>query len=424
MSKKPSNLKITYFLQYLLLIIVIFECNSVYSQIYKFHYYIRGSLIIFAIFILLYLIINKINVIKRRKNINIIIKSIIYLLICGFIMLLNSKELNGKIIAVLIIMMFSSLTLIYLLSLNKNELKIFLNKYVKIILIISSISLVFWMFGSVLHIIKPINQIKVVWGKPYTLVDNYAFIYFDSKQVQTWITNAPIPRNMSIFGEAPMYAFVIIIAMIINNYTTKNNSKSNKYANIILMLSLLSTISVTGIVSGILILLPTILNYYNSLSIKIKRIILVIIIVSAILIFPVGRKIVINKLSTSSSNARVMDLKNGFNAYIESPIIGKGINHPREYENNVKKGYGYSNVIIPILTDGGIVLTIIYLSPIIAYIILIVKYKKTNFNDIILLLVYLIILFTTAVQYRMLLIMFICVLYYNYIIKLRDKSKV
>ena len=424
MNKIKLSSKFNSFLQYALLTIVLLECNSIYSQLYNYHYYIRGCMIGIAILILLIFMISDNK--KKRMSTSIISKSIFYILVCSFIMLLNSDELNGKIIVILIFIFFLPLMLLYISRLSKYELRIFLNKFVQIVFIISSVSLFFWLFGSVLKFISPINQLKVVWGRPYTLMDNYAFVYFDSKQVQGWvITNMFIPRNMSIFAEAPMFAFVILVEMIINNNSNSCILNKNKriIINIIFMITLFSTISVTGVVCGLLLIFSNLMKFYNNLTTCKKKIFIIILAVFMLICLPTCIDLVQNKMSTSSTFARIMDLKNGFHVFTENPFIGKGIGHPRQFEDNVETGYGYSNTIIPALTDGGMILTIIYLSPFIVYAIYIAKSKKIDIYDIVLLLVYLIIIFTIAVQYRMLLMLLICIIYYYFIFKIKNIKK-
>lgn len=424
MNKIKLSSKVNSFLQYILLTIILIECNSVYSQLYRYHYYIRGSLIAIAILILLIFLVlgNK----KKQVNTNIILNSIFYVLACSIIMLLNSDKLNGKIIIILIFMCFLPLMLLYISCLNRYELRSFLDKFVQIVFIISAVSLFFWIFGSILKLISPINQLKVVWGKPYTLMDNYAFVYFDSKQVQDWVvTNMLIPRNISIFAEAPMFAFVILVAMIFNNNFNSCILNKNKriIINIIFIITLFSTISVTGVVCGLLLIFSNLMKFYNNLTTCKKKIFIIILVVFMLICLPTCIDLVQNKMSTSSTSARIMDLKNGFHVFTENPFIGKGIGHSRQFEDNVETGYGYSNTIIPALTDGGMILTIIYLSPLIVYAIYIVKSKKINIYDIVMLLVYLIIIFTIAVQYRMLLMLLVCIIYYYFIFKIKNIKK-
>ena len=201
------------------------------------------------------------------------------------------------------------------------------------------------------------------------------------------------------------------------------NKLKKLFSFLIFIITLFSTISVTGVVCGLLLIFPNLMKSYNNLTTCKKKIFIIILAVFMLICLPTCIDLVQNKMSTSSTSARIMDLKNGFHVFTENPFIGKGIDHPRQFEDNVETGYGYSNTIIPALTDGGVILTIIYLSPLIVYAIYIVKSKKVNIYDIIMLLVYLIIIFTIAVQYRMLLMLLVCIIYYYFIFKIKNIKK-
>ena len=105
-----------------------------------------------------------------------------------------------------------------------------------------------------------------------------------------------------------------------------------------------------------------------------------------------------------------MDIANGFNSFIEAPIIGKGINHQRPDELNPEEGYGYSNAIIPIITYGWVMLLGIFLFPSILLFIYTIKNKKINY--LLFLVIYYILLFTTLFHYRLTMILLIILQYF------------
>ena len=113
---------------------------------------------------------------------------------------------------------------------------------------------------------------------------------------------------------------------------------------------MISTISVTGICSMFLVLFHSIFNLFKKLSNKLKIKVLILLIIFTIMIIPVGINILDKKFDSSSASHRSMDIVNGFKIFLDEPLLGYGINHKREFENNPNIGYGYSNIIIPILT--------------------------------------------------------------------------
>ena len=122
------------------------------------------------------------------------------------------------------------------------------------------------------------------------------------------------------------------------------------------------------------------------------------------------KKITLYILNYSESDS--YDIKNGIETFMESPIMGNGILHERPTENESEIGYGYSNTIVPVLTDGGILLGVIYIYPAIALLFRCFKENKYELRKYyVLILVYAIILFTTLVQYRLSMMFLISIIY-------------
>lgn len=400
-------------MEYVLVILLIFECNSIYSQIYNIHYVIRSLIIIITCGIMVF------DILARMINKKLILYMPILLyvffdLVCSVIMFFKCDNNTGRFIILMYFVMFIPIFFIYLSNMEYIDLKRIVKKFINVVLIISVTSMFFWIFGSVLNIIKPVNEIKVVWGRPYSLMDNYFGLYFDSHQDIYWLTNSPIPRNIGIFGEAPMYAAVLMFAMtanliLYNNEMSQINKKFNVIKSIILILTMLSTISATGIIFSLIIIIFYVIKILKNLSVKIRRIICGIIVIGLIALVPIGFQVFNKKVSSSSAMHRNNDIINGIRVFAENPIIGKGINHSRENESNSEKGYGYSNSIIPIITDGGVLLGMLYLVPMLLLIIKNFFYRRIN--NIAILIMYTIILFTTIIQYRLFMFVIVGIMY-------------
>ena len=321
--------------------------------------------------------------------------------VCSTIMLLNTTVNSGKITIILIFMLFLPTLMIYLSGCSKEEIRNILFKFVKIVSMICMFSFIMWILFSILHIMGPTNTINVVWAKPYSTIDSYFFVHFDVQYV-TFIFENPIIRNTGIFTEGPMFAFVIIIAMLINNSFIINNKRKVLY-NIILLITMISTFSFTGIICVLVIFIYNIIKRIIALDKDLRKKFIVIISVIIVVLMPLIIVFSIKKIGTSSASHRETDIINGLQTFIESPIVGKGINHERLTELDYEVGYGYSNSIIPILTDGGLFLLFVYIMPMI---LLIYKsIKERQISNLPIILIYMIILFSTLVQYRMLLLL-------------------
>ena len=412
--KMIKSKKIDNFLEYVLAFLIIIECNSVYSQIYGIHLYIRGSIVLLASFILLFFIIRK-KSIKYKP----LLKYIIYIYVCSFCMLLNSTILSGKMLIFLVFLIFLPLLLVYIYNCTNYELTNFLNKFINIIVVLCLISLFFWLFGAVLNLIETSNTLKVVWAKPYSLVKSYYYIHFRTQDI--WLASKfLVTRNTGIFTEGPMYAVVLMIALLFNNGLYSNNKKRNILKTLIIVFTIITTISFTGIITVFIIMIPYIFHKYSIVNkLKNNKIVLMLVIFFLVLTISFGTVLVSKKMDTGSYKHRNTDLRIGFEKFFEDPIIGKGINHERKTETDYKVGYGYSNSIIPVLTDGGIVLAFIYLFPLLMLIIKSIKYKNTKY--ILLILIYIVILFTTLIQYRIILMTLVALIYCSQLNVYADK---
>lgn len=393
MKKIINNELLCEILQYLLMFIIILESNSIYAQIYGYHLIIRAVMVGMAILSLSFLM-----VLKKIKIHKSIIGFIIYDILCSIIMFINTDSISGKGVIALVFFMFLPLLQIYLSNLKKHEFKELLKKFVNIVIVLSLISLMFWIISAIFNILKPTNIVKIVWAKPYSSIESYFNLHFYTQDVW-WITDSPLIRNTGIFTEGPMYALILMIALIFNNLLCFEKTKSNLLKTIILFITMLTTISVTGIISAVIILAFNIKEYMLSLSRVKQKFFLVSLVILIIIMIPLGTILAIKKMNTGSAIHRNMDIQIGLKNFLEKPILGHGVNHERSTESDYENGYGYSNSIIPVLTDGGITLTLIYIYPLVYLLIYSTVAKK--YNWLCFGLIYSIILFTTLIQYRL-----------------------
>ena len=396
------------FFIYIFTISIIIEANSIYSQLFPYHYYIRLLLTVFLLISTIYLLlksIRKSNNIKVNKR---VIFYIAYLFIASSFMIIKTNNKSGYAIIFLIFLIILPLLLILFMNIEYDDFRFIISKFVNIVVLICIISLLMWSMSSILHIIMPTSLIKVVWGKPYSLIKSYYYIHFDTQDVW-WITGNQLIRNTGIYTEGPMYALVILVAIIFNNILLFGETKNHLLKSIVLYLAMFSTMSVTGIICSLLIFVfanfNDILNYIHKLA---KYICLMLSVVLLLVSVPIGYKLLEAKNNTPSAQHRNMDISNGLKVFCENPLFGKGINHERDNESNFNVGYGYSNTIIPILTDGGILLFLIYYFPCLCTFI--VGLKKMNKKYLCLVLIYLIITFTTLVQYRLITMLLLAIM--------------
>ena len=396
---KNEALNIVNFLEYVLVISIILECNTIYSQLYGIHYIIRGALCLTTL-------ISTIGICLIKKKIKINKCVLLFIIAIMMIMLIKTRNRVG--IIILLLPLSSILFSLFLLFYNYgyDEIKKIFKKIVKIVTLLAIISLMFWIFGSLFNIIKPTGTIKFVWGKPYSIGQSYFYIHFNSPGQTAWswgLFNSTVYRNTGIFTEAPMYSFVLATALLFNMWLPRN--KENIRNEIILVIATVTTFFFFFIICALLILIYRFLEYTKKIkSSKNKKIIYI-----ATTIFIIGGLFfsyttIQRKMSVASTQNRILDLKNGFSNFLNNPIIGNGINSPKPSESNPEIGYGYSNAIIPILNDGGIILFGMYFLP---FAIFCHWMNNNKIKKILTILIGAIFMFTILIQYRLLFILYL-----------------
>lgn len=398
---KDNSIKINKFskvLAYIFATSIILESNSIYSQISGYYRYIRLFLIILAAISALLLIINSNGRLKINKTTFLYIG---YVLLSSILLLINTDNNTGQMIIISIFIFMVPIFSLLLKNINKTLFGYILNCFVNVTVVLCTISLFIWFLSSVIGILRPNITIQTLWGNINNF-KGYYYIHFDTQDVW-WITGKSLIRNTGIFAEGPMYAVIIVIAQVFHNLISKEESKKHIIKTIILAVTMVTTMSATGIICTMIILLLA--NRDRILTLFGKKNKYVLVVLGAILIIivsPILLGLAGSKGKTGSAKHRSADISNGIRVFSESPFIGKGINHERPKESNPNDGYGYSNAIIPIITDGGIVLLAIYILPILC---LSLSKKREWRKDCYIIIIYLLILCTTQITYRLSLIM-------------------
>ena len=233
------------------------------------------------------------------------------------------------------------------------------------------ISLIFYVLGSLTNIIKPNTYVTYDWGQVRTS-ESYYYLHFNTQRVGTFGLN--IWRNTGIFTEAPMYSLILSIALILNMFIIDGKSKLDKIFSIILLTTVVSTFSATGLVIVTLsIITKMFLELKNKNNLKKVCVLLFSIILIIISIITVSMR---SKMKTGS--IRTDDYRASFNAWLDYPIMGNGYNNEaaiKSYMLPTREDYGLSNTLGVILAEGGIYLLLFYIFPIMY---LIVKYWQNK----------------------------------------------
>lgn len=256
-------------------------------------------------------------------------------------------------------MCFFILMLYYFQRIDRETLTEFLDAFSRIITLIALISIVFWLFGSMLHLI-PKKAIYYLWGRNYPYVGySYFGIYFENP-IQA---EGAIIRNTGVFTEAPSYVERLLWGLCIELFYP--GKKTDKRRAIILIIATITTLSSKGFIL-MAYLFAVKWCFYNKSSTITKQIMhFATTIIVAILAVFVGRMVISNEMSTESSSMTRMDhLMSGFRTWFQHPIFGVGYNNTDAIAQNhiyATTPRGASMGIATFLAEGGIYMFFLYI---------------------------------------------------------------
>lgn len=228
-------------------------------------------------------------------------------------------------------------------------------KVVNVMVVISCISLFFWIFGSTFKMITPTGVALFEWGT-VNEVSSYFNIYFETQYVDWWGIDF-FWRNTAIFVEGPMMSLTLIIAITLIYYFDDIWHIAT-WKKFILAFAIITSFSVTGyfILWGFVVL-----KLYRSK--KFRAIMIVMLIPLSLYAIQVMMDM---KQSTGSYSLREDDYYVGFITWLQNPIFGWGFNNWEALQANMKgrANDGFSNSIFSVLTQGGILMGLMYFIPI------------------------------------------------------------
>ena len=393
----------------ILMFFLIINTNSIYVNIedgYSFKEYITILIVVsFLCRIILYRI-------SREMFNKILILLGVYYSIIIMISTINFSKFSINNV-LYYFMSFPLILVILILSNEQNQLKDWLIKFINITILLSIVSLFFWVLGSNLNIISPTDYLINKWSDGGVAVSYYN-IYFETQRIS--VMDNAIIRNSGIFAEAPMWNLILSIAIMIQTLFFGRNN----YKTFILVLTILSTISTTGIYIIGLIIAYKIIFEVSGWK---KYISLTLIPVLLIVLSIVWQE----KSETASTSIRFDDYRAGIQAWLDNIVLGSGFSNglkiiESHMDTTIRPNLGYSNSLFVILAQGGIVLFILYFLPIL--IIMIKNQYSYNIKFFVLLLI---IIFSTTIFLDTYIFSFIIGLMYSIVLvgePYREKYKV
>lgn len=388
--------KIESFLEFIVAITLVLNCNSIWAR----HIIPReNSLLLYgAIFLLTLMSVKKI-----LKNKSIFFKIVISILLIDIINLIFIMFNNSNIVSYIVkfIFLLNCFIIYSTAKVMDGKFNSLLIKVSRFVCFLAIISLILYVFGPFLNILPSNSSIFLSWGDERYVNSYYNFLYITQYFTLGGIR---LVRNTGIFTEAPMYAFLLCTTLATNLFLQENKVK--KIYTIILVITILTTFSTTGIVCMCIMLMIKFMMHNEETRYKrfIKILILPLIIFLGIGIsmFFIKDKIEASKYSMGSYSIRLDDFRVGIKVWKNSKLVGIGFENydfAKQYISTLKRGtdIGGSSGVMHILAQGG---TILLLLNIVPYLLLIKSYlKHKNINYIIISTLMLVLLMITAVQY-------------------------
>ncbi|QXL46999.1 hypothetical protein [Lactobacillus johnsonii] len=338
--------------------IFIYDCRSMYSIVWHLGN-LPNYVLIISILGSMFVASSAITVDRLRKLVIISLGFMVYMGIYAFF----SINKNLLFWLTLIVLLF-----IWQMSLIKDKEKIpkILLCYKNLLFIVALISLFFWLFGSILNIIKPNGVVLSSWGaigNNLNVVPNFHNLYFETQNYRTGIEILNgLRRNSAIFTEAPMAALNFSIALLIEFLIGRKDKKS-RFIKAILVITILTTFSTTGYMFLIMLFFGIWVSKGHH---NVKNFQLVFIPILFVLIVLGLRSILTEKTNNnfSSVSVRLDDFKVGLMAWKQNVIFGIGVQNYKYLSQLMgswrSTNLGFSNSLTDILSGGGLYLTLLY----------------------------------------------------------------
>lgn len=401
---KPQSIII-----YVLLILCLLGCNTVYSTCVTRAYRFPELTILF----LLVLVMMNIKHLSYSIITNWFLIFIPYYLL-NFIIIFFSVS-SDKIISysVRFLLFVPFLVLVILNDARRKNIWNIALKYENLVICYASVSLVLWILVCILNVVPATGQIVSSWGgeKTYPIY----FGIFTTRQTQEFMGRVWI-RNQGFFAEGPMYNLVLIIAVCIEAFIAPLNRKKGKYIwngmdlrkIVILVIADISTFTITGMILlvGICVFKYCLMPSKSALIGVIKWIGAIVVLILAL--YTVNNLFLI-KADTGSWEVRFDDFIAGYKAWKHSIWFGNGYDTMDTITHYMssRRSYnmGYSSGIFSILAQGGIALFINYLVGFGGYI----RYSLKNhkYELIAMLIITILILATSLFHYTFVMLLFL-----------------
>lgn len=297
--------------------------------------------------------------------------------------------------------------LINFLLTKTNKTFLIIDYIYKWTVLFAAVSLIMWFLVSISGLLKFDGNVWMDWGT-IRQIPSFHNIYFQTQIVSVMGTN--VVRNTGIFCEAPMYSYVLVVSLF---YKILFKKESNRLSGFILVATILSTLSTTGIIMMLYALLVAFLLKEvkkDRILIILKEFILVILAPLAVLLAIIA---FMQKTKTGSFLTRMDDITGLLRYWKFNPIFGNGFNSSMNnvqafLANRRSNNTGLSSGFFVTLADTGIFIMLVHM------LYLILAFMSKNRKYIIFSTMIFALFIVTLVQYRPLYLYLIALCYNLY----------
>lgn len=352
-------------LQYLLVILSIFQCNTVFFRKSLSQNSKIISIMWFGVAILL-CILSFLAPLEERKK-KVIKFEIIGFLVLSIALFISYVVYPFSLISGIIFFIPLLIVPVFLNDLINNDGKSsILTIFKNIVTFLAVISLMFWIISLMGFI--PKTSISIDWGNTKK-VYGYFHLHFLAQSNVSFLGIPNIVRNTGIFVEAPMYSYVLNLALFVSVFIDDEYDKlSGK--SWILILTIISTTSSTGTIILVLTVFIKFALLAKKISYSLKSVMVIIIIplVYGVIEFIVSKKV--DDKWYSSTGIRMNDFSAAYVAWKNNFILGNGIDNYNSIAMNMDQrrflmgNSGFSSGLMEALAYGGILHMLYYLLPV------------------------------------------------------------
>lgn len=271
---------------------------------------------------------------------------------------------------------FAICPLLLLLLMKTGWLLEYVRAYINIVTMLAVISLVLWVAGPITGMIDSNCSISDSWagtGVPIQRPGYYCLLYI------TQVSNLfgfSLIRNTGVFAEAPMYSYVLCIAILLEVVFFERPRSCIVMA---LVVTVISTLSTTGIIFVFILSFFWAAHRLQSMESRLRPILLTVLAALLAVVSVASFMLLDQKLASASGSVRLDDFRAGYLAWSKRPIFGYGLGDSDAltlYMDGFRAyNKGFSNSLFDLLVRGGLVFAIPFFIALTGYFVLPMKLR-------------------------------------------------